>query len=267
MQRDPTPAPGPTSGDPASATVWTIVVAGGRGRRFGSAKQLAVLGGQRVLDRSVAAARAVSDGVVVVTTADQVPFEISSGADLVVAGGSSRSASVRNGLDAVPVDAAVIVVHDAARPLTPVAAFRRVIEAVRHGAVAAITAIPVVDTLKRVEDSIVVETIDRSTLVAVQTPQAFRSSVLRAAHESGRDATDDAGLVETLGYPVQVVEGDVRSRKLTTVEDLAILEAFLLSETRPAEIRSAEIRSAEIQPADAQPSDMPISRPEQSGTP
>ena len=210
----------------SQGSVWTIVVAGGSGSRFGGAKQLAYLGGERVLDRSVAVARCVSDGVVLVTTDERVADEARS-ADVVVTGGITRSDSVRNGLAAVPPEAAIIVVHDAARPLTPIAAFQRAIEAVRGGADAAITAIAVVDTLKRVNGSVVVETIDRSTLVAVQTPQAFRAEVLRRAHESGLDATDDAGLVEALGLPVVVVEGDVRSRKLTTVDDLAVLEAFM----------------------------------------
>lgn len=201
------------------------MVAGGAGTRFGSAKQLAMLGQQRVLDRALATARSVSDGVVLVTTADSVSAE-QGAADFVVAGGASRTQSVRNGLAAVPIGASVIVVHDAARPLAPTSSFLRVIQVVRDGAPAAVTALVVVDTLKRVRASVVVETIDRADLVAVQTPQAFRSEVLREAHRGGNDATDDAGLVEELGYEVVVVDGDVRSRKLTTIEDLAILEAL-----------------------------------------
>ena len=223
--------------EPSEATseltgpVWTIVVAGGSGNRYGGAKQLVELGGQRVLDRSLSVARSVSAGVVLVITSDRVDAERGS-ADVVVAGGATRSASVRCGLTAVPADAAVIVVHDAARPLAPAAVFSRAIEAVRAGAAAAITALPVVDTLKRVSGTTVVETVDRSSLVSVQTPQAFRADILRSAHASGAEATDDAGLVEALGYAVSVVTGDVRSQKLTTPEDLAILESFLVN---PAE--------------------------------
>ena len=213
------------SWDP-SGPVWTIVVAGGSGHRYGGDKQLAELGRKRVLDHSLTVASSVSDGVVLVVTEDRVRAEQGS-ADAVVAGGTTRSASVRRGLAAVPDDAAVIVVHDAARPLAPASAFTRAIDLVRAGAPAAITAIAVVDTLKRVEGSIVVETLDRSSLVAVQTPQAFRADVLRAAHASELEATDDAGLVEALGFAVSIVDGDVRSRKLTTPDDLAILEAFL----------------------------------------
>lgn len=187
---------------------------------------MAVLGGRRVLDRSLATAKLMSDGTVLVTTADTVAGEVGS-ADMVVAGGSTRSGSVRNGMAVVPPEAAVIVVHDAARPLAPAETFQRVIAAIRHGADAAITALAVVDTLKRVKDSVVVETVDRSSLVAVQTPQAFRADVLREAHRSGADATDDAALVEAIGCRVVVVEGDPRSRKLTTFDDLAILEALV----------------------------------------
>ena len=210
----------------SSGPVRTIVVAGGSGHRYGGDKQLAELGRKRVLDHSLTVASSVSDGVVLVVTEDRVRAEQGS-ADAVVAGGTTRSASVRRGLAAVPDDAAVIVVHDAARPLTPASAFTRAIDLVRAGAPAAITAIAVVDTLKRVEGSIVVETLDRSSLVAVQTPQAFRADVLRAAHTSELEATDDAGLVEALGFAVSVVDGDIRSRKLTTPDDLVILEAFL----------------------------------------
>ena len=213
----------------AKLGVWTVVVAGGSGSRFGGAKQLVHVGGQRVIDRSVATAFRVSEGVVLVTTADRVDAEHGS-ATSVVAGGRSRSESVRNGLTVVPASAEIIVVHDAARPLVPVAVFERAVAAVRAGAGAVISAVSVVDTLKRVEGNTVLETVDRSSLVAVQTPQAFRADVLRRAHDSGLDATDDAGLVEALGLPVVTVEGDVRSRKLTTAEDLAILEAFLAYE-------------------------------------
>src|SRR5207253_1205874 len=100
-------------------------------------------------------------------------------------GGATRSESVRNGLAAVPDDVEVIVVHDAARPLASAALFDAVIDAVRGGADGAVPGISVVDTVKRVKDGRVVETLDRTTLVAVQTPQAFRAAALRAAHAGG----------------------------------------------------------------------------------
>lgn len=199
-------------------TTWAIVVAAGRGERFGRPKQYEVIAGKRVLDWSVDDAGAACDGVIVV---------VPPGEDGGVEGGDTRSASVRNGLAAVPDDADVIVVHDAARPAAGVALFRSVIDAVRAGADAAIPGIPVTDTLKRVEGSTVVETLDRDALVVVQTPQAFTAAALRAAHASGEDATDDAALVERAGGRVVVVPGHVDNRKLTHPSDVVALEAVL----------------------------------------
>lgn len=201
--------------------VWTIVVGAGSGSRFGAPKQLADLGGRRVLDWSLDAARATSDGVVVV-----LPGELAQ-AEGGVVGGATRSESVRNGLAAVPDEADVIIVHDAARPLASTALFHAVIEAVVAGADAAIPALPVTDTLKRVEGDLVDETVDRAGLVAVQTPQAFRAAALRAAHAGGVDASDDAALVEATGGKVVVVPGDPRNRKITTPDDLRIATALL----------------------------------------
>ena len=167
---------------PPAERIWTIVVGGGSGRRFGTPKQYEMIGSTRVIDRSVAVARSVSDGVVIVAPPQDAARE---GA---VAGGATRSDSVRAGLAAVPEDATIIVVHDAARPLASVELYRRAIDAVHSGADAAIPGIPVTDTIKVVADGVVVSTPDRSALVAVQTPQAFRAGVLRAAHEAGGDA-------------------------------------------------------------------------------
>ena len=122
--------------------VWTIVVAGGSGRRFGSLKQFEELGGRRVLDLSVDVARQCSDGVVVVVPAEDAERE--SG----VAGGPTRTASVRNGLAAVPADAAVILVHDAARPFASPSHYRTVIGTVTAGADGAVPGLPVTDTVK-----------------------------------------------------------------------------------------------------------------------
>ena len=190
------------------------MVGGGSGRRFGLAKQYEALGEVRVIDRSVAVAREASDGVVVVVPPEDAERE---GA---IAGGATRSESVRAGLSAVPPDATIICVHDAARPLATVDLYRRAIAAVRNGADAAIPAVAVADTIKIVADGIVVSTPDRASLVAVQTPQAFRAGVLRAAHESGGDATDDAALVEGLGGVVAVVDGEMTNRKITVPDDL-----------------------------------------------
>jgi 2-C-methyl-D-erythritol 4-phosphate cytidylyltransferase len=206
--------------------VWAVVVAAGQGTRFGGPKVYEDLGGCRVLDRSLAAARSAADGVVLVVAPGRAA-DPESAADAVVAGGETRSDSVRAGLAAVPEDAAVIVVHDAARPLATPALFAAVVDAVRAGADAAVPGVPVVDTVKRVVDGRVVATVDRSDLVAVQTPQAFRAAALRAAHAGGGDATDDAALVERAGGRVVVVPGTPSNVKVTTPADLLALRAQL----------------------------------------
>lgn len=206
--------------------VWSIVVAGGRATRYGGSrpKQLEVLGdGRRVLDAAVEAARAASDGVVLV-----VPQELLSGersaADEVVAGGRTRSASVRAGLAVVPSEAEVVLVHDAARPMASTALFRAVAAAVLAGADGAVPAVSVTDTIKRVSGGRVVETLSREELVAVQTPQAFRADVLRRAHEGEPEGSDDAALVEALGATVLVVAGERANAKLTYAGDLDRLQ-------------------------------------------
>lgn len=208
----------------ADGSVWAVVVAAGSGERYGAPKQYAPLRGRRVLDWSLDAVRAVADGVVLVVAPGR-ETEPEPGADAVVAGGVTRSGSVRAGLAAVPGDAAVVVVHDAARPAADVSLFHAVVDAVRAGADGAVPGVPVVDTVKRVRDGEVVETLPRAELVAVQTPQAFAASALRRAHADGGEATDDGALVEAAGGRVVVVPGDPRNVKLTTPEDLHRLEA------------------------------------------
>jgi 2-C-methyl-D-erythritol 4-phosphate cytidylyltransferase len=194
--------------------IWTVVVGGGSGQRFGTLKQYEPLGSRRVIDHAVEAAGASSDGVVVVVPSDDAARE---GA---VAGGATRSDSVRAGLAAVPDDATIICVHDAARPFATPELFARVVAAVAAGADGAIPAVAVTDTIKVVEAGVVVATPDRATLVAVQTPQAFRAHVLRQAHTTGGASTDDAALVEAVGGRVVVVDGDTRNRKITHPDDL-----------------------------------------------
>ena len=134
---------------------------------------------------------------------------------------------MRAGLAAVPEEAEVIVVHDAARPLAGPALFAAVVDAVRAGAVCAIPVLPVADTLKQTAHGLVVSTVDRDGLVSVQTPQAFAADVLRRAHQGGGRTTDDAALVEELGLPVRTVPGDPRNLKLTRPDDLGLIEALL----------------------------------------
>ncbi|MGP0107698.1 MAG: 2-C-methyl-D-erythritol 4-phosphate cytidylyltransferase [Acidimicrobiales bacterium] len=209
-------------------------MAGGSGSRFGGPKQFLLLAGRPVAAWSVAAARTVADGVVLVVPAGAddsdsgAPGPSTMGADRVVVGGSSRAGSVRAGLAAVPEDAAVIVVHDAARPLATPALFAAVVDAVRSdGADGAIPVLPLSDTLKRTSEGRVLSTVDRAGLATTQTPQAFVAARLRAAHRGDGEATDDAGLLELEGATVRTVPGDPRNLKLTRAEDLAVAEALM----------------------------------------
>ncbi len=149
----------------------------------------------------------------------------------VVAGGAERHDSVAAGLAALDPAAQVVLVHDAARCLTPAAVFDRVSAEVRAGAPAVVPGVPVVDTIKQVDErGLVTATPERALLRAVQTPQGFRRDVLERAHASATGATgatDDAGLVERIGQPVRVVPGDPRAAKVTTSDDLAAAARIL----------------------------------------
>ena len=206
-------------------SIWGIVVAGGRGSRFGAAKQFARLGSATVLERSLATTARVCDGVVVALPPGsewqpRPPV-------IAVAGGATRADSVRAALAAVPADAEIIVVHDAARPLASPLLFTAVIGVVRAGADAAIPGLAVSDTLKRVDGDRVIETVSRDGLVVVQTPQAFRSDALRRAHATGADGSDDAVLVEQSGGVVRVVSGEARNLKITVPGDLEVAASLI----------------------------------------
>ncbi|WP_404388873.1 2-C-methyl-D-erythritol 4-phosphate cytidylyltransferase [Humibacillus xanthopallidus] len=181
--------------------------------------------------RGVLSSRGVAEVVVVAPAAHRAEAEVLAadvcrevGSDAVVTvvvGGAERGDSVAAGLAALAPEVEVVLVHDAARCLTPVAVFERVIASVAAGAVAVVPGTAVVDTIKQVDETgLVVATPERSTLRAVQTPQGFRREVLERAHAVSSAATDDAGLVERLGERVLVVEGDSRAFKVTTPGDL-----------------------------------------------
>jgi 2-C-methyl-D-erythritol 4-phosphate cytidylyltransferase len=207
------------------ARVWAVIVAAGWGERFGGPKQFSDLGGARLVDHAVAVASRACDAVVLVVP-DASEWQ---GAEVtaLATGGASRAESVRAGLAAVPPGAEIVVVHDAARPLATAELFDAVIAAVRDGADGAVPGLAVADTLKRVDDVRVTATVDRVGLVAVQTPQAFAAGILRAAHATDADATDDAALVEAIGGSVVVVPGDPRNLKVTGPADLMIAAALL----------------------------------------
>jgi 2-C-methyl-D-erythritol 4-phosphate cytidylyltransferase len=207
-------------------SVWAVVVGGGMGIRYGGMKQYEQLGDKRVVDWALEAARSVAEGVVLVVPPDRAG-ETEHGVDAVVSGGATRPASVRAGLAAVPGDAQIIVVHDAARPLASVGLFERVIDRVRDGADAAIPGLQPADTIKRVDGQVVLGTVDREGLAAVQTPQAFAAAALRRAHEGDPEATDDAALVEAIGGRVVLVPGEEGNTKITSAHDLLVARALI----------------------------------------
>jgi 2-C-methyl-D-erythritol 4-phosphate cytidylyltransferase len=224
-----------------------IVPAAGRGERLGPGipKALRNLGGQPMLAHAVRAlsvARSV-DLVVVAAPENELAAvraalspAVADTELLVVAGGRTRQESVALALTVLPPDVDVVLVHDAARPLAPAELADAVAAAVRAGADAVVPGIPVADTVKRVDPAgRVEETVDRTTLRAVQTPQGFSRQVLVAAHQAAEDAatdesdsaTDDAGLVERLGRTVLVVGGAEEAFKVTRPIDLVLAEAVL----------------------------------------
>lgn len=220
----------------AGSVVVAVVPAAGSGLRLGAGvpKAFVELAGVPMVLRAVDGllGSGAVDRVVVVVPAEQraAAAELFPGRPVaVVAGGADRTASVAAGLGALGSDVDVVLVHDAARPLTPPAVVRRVVDAVRSGIPAVIPVLPVTDTIKQLDPSgAVTATVDRTALRAVQTPQGFRAADLVRAYDGAADArTDDAGLFEALGEPVHTVEGDPVAFKVTTAWDLRIAELLL----------------------------------------
>jgi 2-C-methyl-D-erythritol 4-phosphate cytidylyltransferase len=218
-------------------TVWAVLVAAGRGERLGEQRPKAFvrLGGLpllaeplRRLDESDRV-----DAVVIVVPEDWEEPAIllaeelgTSKVSACVTGGETRTQSVRAGVAEVPADATAILVHDAARPLLSDEVIGRVLDALDEGFDGAVPGLAVTDTVKRAPGGVVAETLTRSELVAVQTPQAFLAPVLRAAIATG-EGSDCASLVEANGGRVKVVPGDERLLKVTTRADLAQVESWL----------------------------------------
>jgi 2-C-methyl-D-erythritol 4-phosphate cytidylyltransferase len=219
--------------------VWAVLVAAGRGERLGvdRPKAFAKLAGQALLGESLQRLDRSEwiEAIVVVAPAGWeesailLAEELSAGkAGVCVPGGETRADSVRAGLAEVPADAAVILVHDAARPFLPVEVIERVLLPLGDGWDGAVAALPVPDTLKRADGGAVVATIDRAGVYAAQTPQAFVAEIFRRAMSRPLDdASDCARFVEAAGGRVLLVEGDPRLFKVTTAADLAVAEALL----------------------------------------
>ncbi|KUN37429.1 2-C-methyl-D-erythritol 4-phosphate cytidylyltransferase [Streptomyces longwoodensis] len=241
MSDDSLPAPPP-------ARTAAVIPAAGRGVRLGpgAPKALRTLNGTPMLIhavRALAASRAVS--LVVVVAPPDGAAEVKSLLDahalpertdfVVVPGGGTRQESVRLGLEALPPEYRIVLVHDAARPLVPVDTVDAVIEAVREGAPAVVPALPLADTVKEVEPAgtpgdpePVLSTPSRARLRAVQTPQGFDREALVRAHASVTgEVTDDASMVEQLGERVVVVPGHEEAFKVTRPLDLVLAEAVL----------------------------------------
>jgi 2-C-methyl-D-erythritol 4-phosphate cytidylyltransferase len=219
-------------------TAAAIVLAAGAGRRLGADEPKAFLsiGGRPML--AVAVAAAAASGAV-----DEIVVTVPEGYEdralgcvegleilcTVVRGGDSRQASVRAGLAAIRDGIELVAVHDAARPFAPPDLFTSVLAAIGEGDDGAIPVLPVADTVKRVDDGFVTATLPRDRLALAQTPQAFRASALRDAHEraaaSGLDVTDDAEAMEAAGCRVRAIAGDPMNVKITTMFDLAMADA------------------------------------------
>lgn len=195
-------------------------------------KALLLLAGKPLLVHAVRGLRSCSDIEVLIVAAP--PKRVDETAQLlapydvvVVAGGEERQDSVRRSLAALPADVDLVLVHDAARALTPPEVIDRVIGALRAGADAVIPVLAVADTIKQVSGETVTTTVDRADLRAVQTPQGFRRDVLELAHRHQTPMTDDAALVERLGRTVQTVPGHEEAFKVTRPFDLLVAEAVL----------------------------------------
>jgi 2-C-methyl-D-erythritol 4-phosphate cytidylyltransferase len=220
-------------------SVWAVIVAAGRGERLAldRPKAFANLRGRPLLAESLERLEASDwiDAIVVAAPPDwEEPVvllaeELGCGkVTAAVAGGETRAASVRAGLAEVPDDAAVALVHDAARPVLAEEVVERLLTALNEGWDGAVPGMPIADTVKRVERDQVVETVDRTTLIVAQTPQAFVWPVLREAVAVGGDeATDCAALVEARGGRIKVVEGDSRLLKVTDPADLETVARWL----------------------------------------
>ena len=231
---------GTVAGDGSGSSTWAILVAAGSGERLGAdrPKAFVALGDRVLLAESLERldASAWIDAVVVAVPADWEEAAIVLAEELVaskvaavVPGGTTRAESVRSALAEIPDDALVVIVHDAARPLIDDAVIERVLAPLAEGYDGVVPGLPLADTVKRVERGLVAETIDRSALVTVQTPQAFIATALRAAYlgDGPIEATDCASLVEARGGRIRVVDGDVRLLKITTAADLALVESWL----------------------------------------
>jgi 4-diphosphocytidyl-2-methyl-D-erithritol synthase len=211
----------------ADGPVWAIVLAGGSSQRFGNRpKQFELVGGIRMVDRTVAAARRTCDHVALVlppgTPWDGEPV------DTLAEGGDHQSESLRAGLATLPGDAAIAVVADPAHPLASDALFSAVIDAVRRGADGAVPVVPILEVIQRVRDGRVVDTVPRTDLVITQSPHAFRVPVLRSVHADRPRPVENSGLLVERGHRVDTVPGEPGNLHVTTPDELDIMDRLTL---------------------------------------
>ena len=224
-----------------AATVGVIVVAAGSGSRLGAElpKAFVSIGGRSILQRALESVLGMSEPaqIVVVVPAERLTLaqdEVRAAAGSaieyasVVVGGATRQSSVVAGLDALWPDVGVVLVHDAARPFTPTALFEAVVARVRSSGQGVVPGLPVADTLKRMDADVALETVDRSLLSAIQTPQGFPRIELTEAYAAAtQDYTDDAAVFAAAGHTVRVILGDALAFKITTPWDLRRAESLI----------------------------------------
>ena len=223
---------------------YALIVAAGRAVRFGGAvpKQFREVGGRPLLSWTVSRFENASsiDGIVVVVSDEHLLFTSQKVIDpysftkvqKIVGGGETRQESVLRGLKSLPISTKLVAIHDGARPLTRPSDIDRVVQTAKSER-AAMLAIPATDTVKRVRDGYILGTLERDSLYLAQTPQVFDYDLILEAHKSasaGLSVSDDAALIESLGFKVRVVEPTGPNLKVTTVEDLAIVEALVKKE-------------------------------------
>jgi 2-C-methyl-D-erythritol 4-phosphate cytidylyltransferase/2-C-methyl-D-erythritol 2,4-cyclodiphosphate synthase len=225
----------------STATVGVIVVAAGSGSRLGAElpKAFVLLGGSSILQRSLKSALGMSEPAQIVVVVPEAQLALAqdevrhaAGAAVeytsVVIGGATRQSSVAAGLDALWPDVGVVLVHDAARPFAPTALFEAIVARVRASGQGVIPGLPVADTLKKMDDDVALETVDRSVLSAIQTPQGFPRVELTAAYAAAtRNYTDDAAVFAAAGHTVRVITGDALAFKITTPWDLRRAQALV----------------------------------------
>jgi 2-C-methyl-D-erythritol 4-phosphate cytidylyltransferase / 2-C-methyl-D-erythritol 2,4-cyclodiphosphate synthase len=238
----------------STATVGVVVVAAGSGSRLGAElpKAFVSLGARSILQRALESVLGMPEPAQIVVVVPETQLAIAqdqvratAGAAIeyvsVVAGGNSRQVSVAKGLDALWPDVGVVLVHDAARPFTPPVLFEAVIARVRASGQGVIPGLPVADTLKRMDDDVALETVDRTVLSAIQTPQGFPRVELTASYAAAtQEYTDDAAVFAAAGHTVRVIQGDALAFKITTPWDLRRAQSLLDASAGP---RTSTMRS------------------------